>query len=117
MSSWPVFGLPDVPPASLEDLPVVETPDVTIDLTTKLVRRDPRIRPQLLLDPSFQRIELRYARWPLVPRRHLALECATNRVAMPPRPTMNLTNRDTLDPMQPPDLGPLLHADDQPLLA
>ncbi len=69
---------------------------------------------ELLADPVLERIELRPRRLPLIPRRLRRRQRPRDRVAMQPRPPADLPARQPLDPVHPPDLRPLLHADHTP---
>jgi hypothetical protein len=78
------------------------------------LRRDPRIHFELLADPLLERIHLRPSRRPRIMRRLRRRQRPPNRLAMQPRPPTDLPDRNALDPVQPPDLRPLLHADHTP---
>jgi hypothetical protein len=80
-------------------------------------RRDAWIGPQLLLDPALERIQLRLGGRAAIDRRTLADQRATDRLAVKPGTAMDLTDRQPLDPIHPPHLRPLLHADHQLPLA
>ena len=75
------------------------------------------VRAQLLADPVLKRIKLRPRRRPRIPRRRLAGNGPGHRVTSQTSQPRDLTLRAPLDQHQPPDLGPLLHADHTPLLA
>ena len=50
-------------------------------------------------------------RRPLIARRNLTLDRPPDRVAMQPRPAMDLPNREPTHEVQPPNLSPFLHTD------
>ena len=100
----------DLPNVIVED----RLPALIADLASKLpqpLRLDPRISLKLLADPVLERIELRPDRRPLVPRRHRRGQQPRDRVTVQPRPPADLPARQPLDPVHPPHLSPLLHAD------
>src|SRR5215211_4917276 len=66
---------------------------------------------QQLADLVLEHIELRACRRALVPRWPIAVDRVADRVAMQPRPAMDLPLRQTAHEVQPPHLRPLLHSD------
>jgi hypothetical protein len=77
-------------------------------------RLDPRINSQLLANPILERIQLR-TRWlALIARRLRRHQQPRDRVPVQPRPPTDLPTRQTLHPVHPPHLRPLLHADQPP---
>ena len=78
------------------------------------LRLQPRLDRELLTDPVLERIELRPARRPRIPRRLRRRQSPPDRLSMQPRPPADLPNRQPVNPVQPPDLRPLLHPDHTP---
>jgi len=103
------------PRADLPDIVVKNRPPARIAQfgghLPQPLRLHPRIRLKLPADSVLKRIELRPGRRPRILRRLHGRQRPPDRLAMQPRPPADLPNRDPLDPVRPPDLCLLLHAD------